>query len=165
MTAPAFRWTGFASVAGVWTVLDAPRLSTRLAWMNHAPSRRRFKRRTAIARSVTTLLVCRSLFLGAIGTRHNVAPYSALLGAERLGSRQPVCVSSPRQPCSGSCSYVASRLSSPSNPRQSWLFAKPVRLGFLSVSSRYHAPACSSFIQHMASQNWLTPILSARHPY
>lgn len=152
-------------MADRWTVLDTPRLSTLPAWMNHAQSRRRFMRRTAIARCVTTHLVCRSLFLGANGTRHNVAPYSALLGAGRLGCRQPVCVSTPRKPCSGSCSHCAFRLSSASNPQQSWLFAKPMRLGFLSAPSRYHAPACSSFFQHMASQNWLTPILSARHTY
>ncbi len=63
------------------------------------------------------------------------------------------------------CSVVAFRIASPSNPRQSWLFAKPMRQGFLSALSRYHAPACSSFLQHTASQGWLTPALSARRPY
>lgn len=147
-----------APMAGRWTVLDAPRLSTLLAWMNHASSRRRFMRRTTIARRVTTRLwtaspwlACRSLLLGTIGTRRNVAPPWALLAHSRSVLATASACLRHAPPPSGSCSYGAFRLSSPSNPQQSWLFAKPLRLGFLSAPSRYHAPACSSFIQHMAS--------------
>ena len=170
-----------APMAGRWTVLDTPRLSTLLAWMDHASSRRRFMRRTTIARRVTTRLwtaspwlACRSLLLGAIGTRRNVAPPWALLAHSRsVLATASAClrhVSAPR--VSATLRHPQAR--APTVPPDYHLRQILSSLGYSpslcasDFSPRRRVTTLQRvlvFFNIWLRRNWLTPILSTRHTY
>lgn len=66
------------------------------------------------------------LHSSALRPRHDIPPHS-----KPPALATPSCVSAPRKPCSGSCSYGAVIVSYVANRSQSCLFSRPLRSRFL----------------------------------
>lgn len=89
-----------------------------------------FTGRTARARCVTTHLWTARLWLACLFRSSHYARHDSRHHKPHALAT-PSCVSTPRKPCSGSCSYGAVIVSYVANRSQSCLFSRPLRSRFL----------------------------------